>query len=95
MSTPEPIVEDVDNTDLDAFNDLFHGKTKEAPEDDGPKENDPVEDVDDAPIEQEETQEDEDDADLAPEDEEEEAPKPETNELLGEIRDLLAAANKN
>ena len=26
---------------------------------------------------------------------EEEAPKPETNELLGEIRDLIAAANKN
>ena len=84
MSTPETIVDtDVDDTDLDAFNTLFHGKG-EAPKDDGPKEDDPAEDEDvDAPIEQEETQEDdEDDADLGEEekdnDEEEEASKPKT-----------------
>lgn len=79
MSTPEPIVDNTnDDTDLDSFNDLFLGKTKEAPpEDDGPKDESAVEEVDgDAPIEHEETQETEDDADLAPEDEDEtEKPK--------------------
>lgn len=78
MSTPETIVEDVDNTDLDAFNDLLHGKNEKAPEDDGPDEDAVDEETDDAPIEQEETQEqDEDDANLAQE-EDEEAPKPKT-----------------
>ncbi len=69
MSTPEPIVDNAnDDTDLDSFNDLFLGKTKEAPpEDDGPKD-DVVEKADaDAPIEHEETQDDtEEDTDLAP-----------------------------
>ena len=68
MSTPEPIVDNTnDDTDLDSFNDLFLGKTKEAPpEDDGPKDSD-VDDVDaDAPIEHEETQDNEEDTDLAP-----------------------------
>lgn len=93
MSTPEPIVEDVDNTDLDAFNDLFHGKTKEAPKDDGPDEDAVDKETDDAPIEQEETQEqDEDDANLAQEDEDEdEAPKPKTR-VEKRIEQLLEKA---
>lgn len=67
MSTPEPIVDNTnDDTDLDSFNDLFLGKTKEAPpEDDGPKDESAVEEVDaDAPIEQEETQTEDSDDDL-------------------------------
>ena len=93
MSTPEPIVKDVDNTDLDAFNDLFHGKTKEAPKDDGPDGDAVDEETDDAPIEQEETQEqDEDDANLAQEDEDEdEAPKPKTR-VEKRIEQLLEKA---
>lgn len=76
MSTPEPIVNnDVDDTDLDAFNTLFHGKG-EAPKDDGP-EDDPVEDDDvDAPIEHEETQEDDDGDDTPAPEEEDEEPNP-------------------
>lgn len=85
MSTPEPIVEDVDNTDLDAFNDLFHGKEAPKPEDDGPK--DEAVDENDAPIEQEETQtDDEEDTDLV----EEDKPKP-LNRTQKRINQLLEA----
>lgn len=82
MSTPEQIVDEtIDDTDLDAFNDLFHGKTKEAPKDDGQnKDADKEDNESDAPTELEETQEDdEDDANLAQDDDEEDeapAPKP-------------------
>lgn len=35
MSTPEQLVDEtVDDTDLDAFNDLLHGKTIETPKND-------------------------------------------------------------
>lgn len=91
MSTPEQIVDEtIDDTNLDDFNDLFLGKTKEAPtpEDDGPKEPDVVEDEADASDEKEETQETEDDADLAPDKDEEEAPKPKTR-LEKRIEKLL------
>lgn len=92
MSTPEQIVDEtIDDTNLDDFNDLFLGKTKEAPEpeDDGPREqNDVVEDEDDASNETEETQETEDDADLAPDKEEEKAPKPKSR-LEKRIEKLL------
>lgn len=82
MSTPETNVENIDNTDLDAFNDLFHGKTPEStPEDDGPKDNEEKDDDPNAPIEHEETQtnDEEDDTSLDTDDDgdkEKETPKP-------------------
>lgn len=76
MSTPEIVETTDDDTNLDDFNNLFHGKIKEAPpEDDGPTEDVAAEDESDANIEQEETQAEED-TDLA--EEEDEAPKPKT-----------------
>ena len=77
MSTHEQLVDEtVDDTDLDAFNDLLHGKTIETPKNDDSADTDQEDDEVDAPNELEETQDDEDDADLANDDEEEEAPKP-------------------
>ena len=69
MSTPEIVDTSTDDTNLDDFNDLFLGKTKEAPpEDDGPEDDVDEDEDSDATIEQEETQTPEDDDDLAEED---------------------------
>jgi multidrug efflux pump subunit AcrA (membrane-fusion protein) len=105
MSTPENFVDNAapDDTDLDAFNDLLHGKTKpEAPKDDDPVPSD-ENDENYAPIEQEETQ-DEEDADLAKDDDEDkdedEKPKPKSRtekrieKLLEEARLARERAEK-
>lgn len=95
MSTPEIVDTSTDDTNLDDFNDLFLGKTKEAPpKDDGPKDDVNEDEDSDATIEQEETQNTEEDTDLADAEDVVEKPKSKAEKRIEQLLEKARLAEE-